>query len=38
MVDGVDGCDGDFDVDIDRRGFSGRGRGDRTILGIYRAG
>lgn len=34
MVDGVDGCDGDFDfdIDIDRRGFGGR-RGDRTILG-----
>lgn len=32
MVDGMDGGDGDFDVD--RRG-EGRGRGDRTILGIY---
>lgn len=34
MVEGVvDG--GDFDFDIDRRGFSGRRRGDSTILGIY---
>lgn len=32
-MEGRDGCDGD--IDIDRRGFSGRRRGDRTILGIY---
>lgn len=33
----MDGCDGDFDIDIDRRGFSGRRRGDRTVyqVGIY---
>lgn len=29
MVDRVDGCDSDFDSDIDRRGFSGRGEGGR---------
>lgn len=29
----MDGCDGD--IDVDRRGFSGRRIGDRTILGIY---
>lgn len=31
----MDGCDGDIDIDIDRRGFSGRRIGDRIILGIY---
>lgn len=30
MVDGMDGCDGD--IDVDRRGLGGEGRGDRTIL------
>lgn len=33
--DGEEEGDVDFDIDVDRRGFSGRRRGDRTILGIY---